>query len=775
MVLFVVGGNVNMMGKSSADHHQLLQNMSCASSAAIKTTQCVMETMGDVVDQRPEEAVPTGITTSGGVTVLRMPDTVTTTTTLDRKERGVNGDDPARDRLQPPIPKLYIPKSLVRPHRHSVGPLPQHKRKMVDGIMRRLSIGSGCASSSSPTSLLKPLTTTTTSDHVPPEYALKVFRKRANSSGQSYELGPKIQVIDNHESVPGALPTPIVLGSSSSSVFKSDACDTALRKYTGPPKPSQVMAKSHATLPINTCTAIIPYDPDSHHPQGIVNNHNKTRPPSPASSTTSNSSSSVHQRLSWSSTPSYSAQMASRPHVKAPPLDDFFRKPRTVAEKRLFLLQSPVEYKVMDFENSVYHLIKKLDKFKTEDTFRTQVELLMYGSVPTNRNIWKAVLYLNSECGHYQPWHLSVDGERVRLIGATGTVQLDDVAGVDSMVEVGPGRRYTPAGKLKMCCGKRGWTKKLTNEAEVVAQLQALRETEYEDNDKENVRRGLSSPSPKKLIEKRTAAMAQLKPGPLSSKVRRLDQMRTDSELGPLEIYELPVQTLTAVPQLHRPLPKRVSSYLKKAVPEDEMTKEWLNYSLSVVLQPNGSINSETPAATEPTATTAPEKDVPVTEEESPKFHFSIPYKNGQRKILVRRVNNRKRGEPRLENHDKQMQYQLTFPGVAEKLQKPGDVPLNSEVETILAEMIDSVAMSFSEDSFIKDDPDQNYQIEAPVKPMRRNHLGGGLGPVESRTNNGIIGRARSNLQNELRRLNVTIIDTAKIVPQGKWDYEWVN
>lgn len=772
MVVFVVGATVNMMGKSSADHHhQLLQNMSCASSAAIKTTQCVMETMGEVVDQRPEEAVSTSITTSGGVTVLRMPEPVTITTTLDSKERAVNDEDPDRDRVQPPIPKLYIPKSLVRPHRHSVGPLPQHKRKMVDGIMRRLSIGSGCASSSSRASLLKPLTTTntTSSDHVPPEYALKVFRKRANSSGQSYELGPKIQVIDNHESVPGALPTPIVLGSSSSSVFKSDACDTALRKYTGPPKPSQVMAKSAS---LNTCTAIIPYDADSHHPQGIVNNcnnHNKTRPPSPASSTTSNSSSSVHQRLSWSSTSSYSAQMASRPHVKAPPLDDFFRKPRTVAEKRLFLLQSPIEYKVMDFENSVYHLIKKLDKFKTEDTFRTQVELLMYGSVPTNRNIWKAVLYLNSECDHYQPWHLSVDEERVRLIGATGTVQLDDMAGVESMVAVDPGRRYTPAAKLKTCCGRRWWTKKLTNEAEVVAQLQALRETEYEDNDKENVRRGVSSPSPKKLIEKRTAAMAQLKPGPLSSKVRRLDQMRTDSELGPLEIYELPVQTLTAVPQLHRPLPKRVSSYLKMAVPEDEMTKEWLNYSLSVVLQPNGSINSDTPAATESTATTPPEKDVPVTEEEPPKFHFSIPYKNGQRKILVRRVNNRKRGEPRLENHDKQMQYQLTFPGVAEKLQKPGDVPLNSEVQTILSEMIDSVAMSFSEDSFIKDDPDQNYQIEAPVKPMRRNHLGGGLGPVESRTNNGIIGRARNNLQNELRRLNVTIIDTAKIVPQGKW------
>lgn len=232
----------------------------------------------------------------------------------------------------------------------------------------------------------------------------------------------------------------------------------------------------------------------------------------------------------------------------------------------------------------------------------------------------------------------------------------------------------------------------------------------------------------------------------------------------------MPVQTFTATPQLNKPLPKRVTSYLKLAVPAEEMTQEWLNYSLSV-LQPSKSADG---------AAGAGDSDAPAPVEEEPaKFHFSIPYKNGQRKILVRRVNSRKRGEPRLEDHAEQMKYALTFGEVARRRGAgDGGELVDPEVESILTEMIDSVAMSFSEDSFIRDDPDLTYQVEMPVKPMRRNHLGGGLGPANSKASESSMGnttssqgansKSRVTLCWELKRLNVTIIDTAQMVQSGE-------
>lgn len=588
----------------------------------------------------------------------------------------------AKDQL-PPIPKVYIPKSLVRPQ--SDYPLPQHKRKMVDGIMQRLSIGPE-----------QPFRDAERN----PDYASKVFRKRANSSGQGYELGPKIQVIDNRRCIPGALPTPIVHGSSSSSVFKSDACDTALRKYSAP--------------------------------SSLASSEVKSEPSSPCSSTTSSSGRSLFQ------------QHQPRPLVKTPPLDDFFRKPRTVAEKRIFLLQSPVEYKVMDFENTVYHLIKKLDRFGGDMTFRTQVELLMYGSVPTNRSIWKAVLWLNSQCDQYHPWHIIIDGARVRLLGATGSFELGEQEKRHrSIVPLTAGRQYKPANKLS-CCGVNG-AKRLANEDEVVDQFRNLGGPVVVDP---------SHICPKTLLEKRTATMANLKPGPLSVKVRRLEKSRADSELGPLEIYELPLQTFTATPQVNNPLPRRITSYLKLAAPDTNMTKDWLKYSLSVLQTPT------TPA-------TAPTDESKTARS----FHFAVPYKNDQRKILVRRKmldRGRRKGDLRNEDYERQMLYQMKFARVAAASEQveEADKELVGEVEGILMEIIDSVAMSFSEDSFIRNDPDLTYQLEAPVKPLPKNAKESKA--VDTTTNHGVSSRSRTTLKTELRRLNVTIIDTAKMRQQGE-------
>lgn len=721
-----VGATASNMGKPSSTcmDDQILQEMSCASVKTIEYPAMEVVTEEQLAEVSSEEVVASSSATS--------PPPLAAAEEVEVVEEDVvdNSTKPEAKEELPPIPKLYIPKSLVRQHYSSSSvsspagpssaPLPQHKRKMVDGIMRRLSIG--------PESMMRHMRGPKSQQR--PDYASKEFRKRANSSGSGYDFGLKLHIIDKNASVPGALPTPVVRNSSSSSVFKSDACDTALRKYSAPQPPASP-PPGPSTLP------------------PIPGQEIKSEPSSPGCSTSSNTSS--------SGLSSHYSHRQPRPEVRTPPLDDFFRKPRTVAEKRLFLLQSPIEYKVMDFENSVYHLIKKLERFSNDETFRTQVELLMYGQVPTNRNIWKAVLWLNTECTQYQPWYITIDEERVRLLGATGSMPLDESEQhVQSIVVSSTDRRYEPKQRKKLtwCCDQK-WARKLRNESDIVEQLQLL-------SGEGAVGEGHGSP--KKLIEKRTAEMANLKPGPLSAKVRRMEMLAKDSEVGPLEIYELPAKTFTAMPELNKPLPRTISSYLKKALPDTEMTEDWLKYSLSVLTAPS---TTENPAAEE-------EDDKADVEAEKPMFHFTVPYKNDQRKILVRRKilpNNRQKGEVRCENHDEQMQYQLTFPEVAKRaMQEEGDEDIDclvtEEVEGILTEMIDSVAISFSEDFFIQNDPDQTYQKEAPVRKLWRHAM---PRQSESEVSNarGIGFKARSKLSAELKRLNVTVIDTAKMVSTG--------
>lgn len=638
---------------------------------------------------------------------------------------------PADQSSLPPIPKLYIPKSLILnsssssssksgSNRSSNG-LPQHKRKMVDGIMNRLCIGERGKEPTAGTrqsSVFIPRPGPSSASSV---FASKIFRKRCNSAGHEQQLASKIQVIDNGLSVPGALPTPFVKGSSSSlAVFRSEACDTVLRKYS-----TSVVKK-----------------------EGYFNDKKdeqiKLDPiPSPPSSS-----------------PLLRSSRSFRPDVKTPPLDDFFRKPRTVAEKRLFLLQSPIEYKVMDFESTVYHLIKKLDRFRDDETFRTQVELLMYGSVPTNRNIWKAVLWLNGECNQFLPWRMNIDGEKVRLMGATGTLRLDDQQVFRSkVVEEGERRIYEapnethPGRFFVSCCmvfGRSG-EPPLKNEKAVLEQLEYLRGG------------GPGKEASRCLLKKkRSWSIANLKPGPLSTKVKRLAEQKEKqggTHLGPFEIYELPVRTFTATPQVNKPLPKHISSYLKRIVPEEEMTTDWLNYSLSVLKQPK----------------TQEEENDEEEKENVPQFHFSVPYKNNQNKIIVRRkiVNNGwQPGVVRNEEYDRQMEQPLTFQDVGRQAalnECDQDGILVDEVQEIVGDMINSVTMSFAEDSFIRTDPDLVYPgVEKPIRKLQKTT---GLGNKETNTtttNQGANTAGRSRLLAELARLNVSIINTAKMKKQGE-------
>lgn len=389
---------------------------------------------------------------------------------------------------------------------------------------------------------------------------------------------------------------------------------------------------------------------------------------------------------------------SSPPRIKTPPIVRKYGMPRTVAQKREFIEQNPIEYQILDFESAVYHLIRKRNKFGENgymfDKFFTQVTLLMDRQVPMKRDVLKAVKWLNGEIGTHFPCNLTIDSDRVRVVGATGLSKEDIKPILTSALY--QDRKYQPQ-KMMTCCQHKHIFVKLANEPELIAQL-----TEGEQEIKKSGGELTVSKARPTLGDTRmklassngpsTKGTFPLRPGPLSSKIKQLRQCpEKDGALDSLEIYRLPMEFITAVPAPNKIQPKRVRSYLKLALPDKRLTEDWLDYALTTVA-------SEVPR-------------------EKKSFQFAIPYKNDQQHILVRRIQSGSGHRQNCENFEEQMKHPLSFKDTVQDK----DDKVEMEVANIVGQMIDSVALSFSEDSFIRDDPDLDYKQErgCVVVPIR--------------------------------------------------------
>lgn len=183
------------------------------------------------------------------------------------------------------------------------------------------------------------------------------------------------------------------------------------------------------------------------------------------------------------------------------------------------------------------------------------------------------------------------------------------------------------------------------------------------------------------------------KPGPLSLKKLNPIKSSIDVELGPLELYNLPLIQLQVWPRLDRPLPEVVHPYLKLALPYQHITPEWAEFALSTLKQ-----------ITPPPSRRKRKRTTETTTDSRRSFTFNIPYTNNQNRILVRKRRQIVPAMTKLNSINENEKTKLSF---MKDVDKTDDVAV--AVADVITDMINSVALTLCESTVIKDDPDIDY------------------------------------------------------------------
>lgn len=218
------------------------------------------------------------------------------------------------------------------------------------------------------------------------------------------------------------------------------------------------------------------------------------------------------------------------------------------------------------------------------------------------------------------------------------------------------------------------------------------------------------------------------KPCPLSQKILHQSH-EEESVFGSLNIVRMPEVKLEVFPQLQRPLSDVAKRYLQLILPYNDISREWAEFSVSTLLESEN-------------------MDISVKKQKT--FTFKLPYANDRNHLIIRRVYNRsEKFESKFNNSD------FSF---RKKIGEPPD-SLSIECADMLTEMLNSVAIACSENSFIKDDPDlANLYAGNEVDIMEDKSVK----KVEPCQHNiGASNKKQSRLLNEMKRLNATVIDAA--------------
>lgn len=213
---------------------------------------------------------------------------------------------------------------------------------------------------------------------------------------------------------------------------------------------------------------------------------------------------------------------------------------------------------------------------------------------------------------------------------------------------------------------------------------------------------------------------------------------------GSMAVVSMPTVQLDVMPQLGRPLDEIAKRYLQHILPHHDITREWAEFSVSTLQQPPACMKEAEAQAAQ----------TPAGRRKS--FTFVIPYLNDRNHILVRRV------------VDRSEQLDASFHQYPDELQKlnfreemsPDADPVELACADMINDMINTVAISCSENSFIMEDPDaaNGSSLAQIIDPSSIKE--------ESGKDAGKLGKKRlpskqKRLANELRRLNATIIDAA--------------
>lgn len=208
------------------------------------------------------------------------------------------------------------------------------------------------------------------------------------------------------------------------------------------------------------------------------------------------------------------------------------------------------------------------------------------------------------------------------------------------------------------------------------------------------------------------------------------------------------------MPEVGRPLDEIAKRYLQHILPHHDITREWAEFSVSTLQQPPACMKDAEEQASQ----------TPAGRRKS--FTFVIPYLNDRNHILVRRVVDRSEQLDSSFNEEPEKLQEFTFR--SELTAKPDSELL--ACADMINDMINTVAISCSENSFISEDPD------ATIAQERSSELGSMKEEAGKETEK--LGGKTKRLPNkqkrlalELRRLNATIIDAAARNADGELIY----
>lgn len=372
---------------------------------------------------------------------------------------------------------------------------------------------------------------------------------------------------------------------------------------------------------------------------------------------------------------------AEPPTLSFPELPDYLGRPRTVAEKRLILeKKNDLKYLMIENESTVYRELKK--RSRTATAFNSNlIRDIQTNDIPFTRDCWRATTWLNTENGKFYFQTIPLGDQQIKIFSGRGNNKNKIFS---NFTDDGSCQSIKHDGKCSDKCEPIDENIKINGIENFlpVEPDQSVVRSENLSNDL----------SPRKKLQLYSGDSLKTKAAPMCRKHLYLRRSPLDIELGPLQIFNMPLIQLEVNPKAKTPLPEIVRPYLKMALPYDNITPEWAEFAASAVQHKLPKRKRRQRARSAQTKKT---------------FTFEIPYENYQHKVLVR-----KRKCP------------ITKPVVNANLSDVDEIPfkflkrvnkkdkVQKEVGSVLARMINSVAISLNEDCFTKEDPNGIYNVE---------------------------------------------------------------
>ncbi|XP_034142525.1 uncharacterized protein LOC117592677 [Drosophila guanche] len=417
-------------------------------------------------------------------------------------------------------------------------------------------------------------------------------------------------------------------------------------------------------------------------------------------------------------------------HSLPPPMDmpavpEALQRLRTVAERRSYLQRSKNQkMAIINNEANIYRELQRKQRQRKVKIGAMQLLQASTTQMSFTRQGWQAASYVATEMSKYYYQVIQVDGERVRLPGAQGN---------NLQREKLPYRsKLTPQEATRVRCTD------LCLDASIHPKLNIMPSTTT------------SVMNPKRLNQFPLSAI--FPPCPLSMKPlqKPLDDDTAALLLagGSMAVVSMPTVQLEVMPQLGRPLDEIAKRYLQHILPHHDITREWAEFSVSTLQQqPRVCMREAEEQASQ----------TPAGRRKS--FTFVIPYINDRNHILVRRVVDR---SEQMDPNFYQEPHKLQEFDFRKALPEEPDADL-LDCADMINDMINTVAISCSENSFIKEDTRTMYDLAAPSSPPKpaaelsavKEEDDKALGKWKRRPTK------QKRLANELRRLNATIIDAA--------------